>query len=319
MLAYVVCLEELHVPATHTASIAAVTNMTDDQTAETPDPNAKNVTDTSEKFVQSLEPIAEQLVEKEMPKKPVPFPPAISEINALADFYPEPYALMFRTMYLYGARVSETLKLMPRDFELTQDEDGRDVLLATLVTLKNKTAPLRVIPAIISGENLTDFQKEEAAITQHLMETLTHQTDRTARLFDTTRQRSFNMFFKQTYATRAIDPKTKTFTMLEDFKIHPHFLRHARLTHLVEEYPEYGNAIALMKYAGWSDPRPASVYLNLDWRHLARAMRKAPRTYGTAIVKPSDRSVISPQSRESAGSAAPSNGSSQEPQEGGKK
>lgn len=51
---------------------------------------------------------------------------------------------------------------------------------------------------------------------------------------------------------------------------HPHFLRHIRLTHLVQLY-NYDH-ILLMKFAGWSNPRPADRYLELGWEDLARTM-----------------------------------------------
>lgn len=46
----------------------------------------------------------------------------------------------------------------------------------------------------------------------------------------------------------------------------PHFLRDIRLTHLVVLFHRDGSR--LQKYAGWSDLRPASSYVQLSWQDI---------------------------------------------------
>ena len=205
-----------------------------------------------------------------MPSKPVPFPVPVDEIVPLSEHYDPPYDILFLTCYLYGARIGEALQLNKNDL-VTSHDSGRDMLVATLVTEKNKHTPLRVLPAILSGNDLNPFQEEEAKITEKLQE-YNSALETKAELFPgITRQLAYNNFARQEIEVKAIatHPERKI-VELENFKLHPHYLRHVRLTHLVTEY-DYSIA-RLMRYAGWSDPRPAAVYLQLNWRSLAKGM-----------------------------------------------
>lgn len=203
-------------------------------------------------------------------RKPIPFPIAINEIEPLAQLYPEPYDMLFRVCYLYGARIGEALTLRYSDLKLTRDNYGRDILTAHILTEKNKRTPFRVLPAIAGGVNLTPFQKEEAKITAKLLAALPDA--REGLVFPgITRQLAHYYFNKQAIAIRAFLMSERRIIDLEEFRIYPHYLRHCRLTHLVEEYGY--DHIKLMQYAGWTDVRPASIYLQLDWHNLAEAMK----------------------------------------------
>ena len=52
---------------------------------------------------------------------------------------------------------------------------------------------------------------------------------------------------------------------------YPHFLRHCRLSHLAEHH--HFDAIKLMYWAGWTDPKLANIYVRMDWRALAEAIQ----------------------------------------------
>jgi integrase len=204
-------------------------------------------------------------------KKPIPFPVTIDEILPLSSYYPEPYQTLFLATYIYGARIGETIALNKRDLQRTQDDDGRAVLVASILTEKNRINPLRRIPAILGGDNLTPFQTEEAKITEHVHAYSEYAKDK---LFpNVTRQTAFNHFSEQSInVTALVTQPEPEIVELNDFKLHPHYLRHVRLTHLREEY-NYDTA-DLMLYAGWTDTRPAAVYIQLDWRHLAAQMKR---------------------------------------------
>jgi len=203
-------------------------------------------------------------------KKPIPFPISIDEIETLAQFYPSPYSILFRISYLYGSRIGEALGVRADDFKIETDNYGREVLTVRLMTEKNKKTPMRVLPAIISGEKLTNFQKEEAVITKKVLEELPGEGERLV-FPGISRQLAHYYFSKQAINIRALLLAEKKIIELEAFKLHPHYLRHCRLTHLVEEYAY--DHIKLMQFAGWTDVRPASVYLQLDWHNLADAMK----------------------------------------------
>ncbi len=51
-------------------------------------------------------------------------------------------------------------------------------------------------------------------------------------------------------------------------QMNPHLLRGIRLTHLVTIYGRDG--MRLVKFAGWTDSRPAESYIRLDWRDIWR-------------------------------------------------
>ena len=62
------------------------------------------------------------------------------------------------------------------------------------------------------------------------------------------------------------------------FGINPHYLRHCRLTHMVQLY-NY-SIPQLIEFAGWSNSAPAMRYIHLDWRDQAEAIRKGAREKG---------------------------------------
>ena len=58
------------------------------------------------------------------------------------------------------------------------------------------------------------------------------------------------------------NPKTKKYEEEDQrFNIHPHWLRHSRLTHMVNIY-KY-NVPQLVEFAGWTDPKPAMIYIRM--------------------------------------------------------
>jgi integrase len=54
------------------------------------------------------------------------------------------------------------------------------------------------------------------------------------------------------------------------FGCHPHALRHSRLTHFVERFNL--NDSVLRQLAGWTDTRPSSIYVHLDYTAAAAQM-----------------------------------------------
>lgn len=58
--------------------------------------------------------------------------------------------------------------------------------------------------------------------------------------------------------------------LLEETGFNPHFIRHIRATHLVTIFDF--NEFELMKYMGWTDPRPAKHYLELKLSDVLRKL-----------------------------------------------
>jgi len=64
--------------------------------------------------------------------------------------------------------------------------------------------------------------------------------------------------------------KRRAEKIMERIGFNPHYIRHIRLTHLVR-YHNFTDQ-KLIKYAGWTDSRPAKSYVSLNWKDLANSM-----------------------------------------------
>lgn len=90
-------------------------------------------------------------------------------------------------------------------------------------------------------------------------------------IFNISRTNAWNRLAKVEISTRAIQGKD----IIEDYVkgVNPHYLRHCRLTHLVQTYGF--NELQLMRFAGWTNTKPAIVYVHLNWMDLAKVMTQA--------------------------------------------
>lgn len=66
--------------------------------------------------------------------------------------------------------------------------------------------------------------------------------------------------------------RQRVYQITRKIYLKPHWLRHLRLTHLTIDYGLTDQD--LKQYTGWSDSRPANVYVHLNWANLANKMRK---------------------------------------------
>lgn len=169
--------------------------------------------------------------------------------------------MLFYTCYLSGGRISEVLKLLRRDIIRVKSKKlhGKELLVFTLRTEKNRKYPIRKAPCVIEGTS-GDMANE-------LWEWL-QRFNNDDKLFPAlSRTNAWNKLSKVQIHVRA-DKKGKTIE--KDLKIYPHYLRHCRLTHLVENYNV--NDIYLMYFAGWSTTAPAIIYVRGDYMRLAKEM-----------------------------------------------
>jgi len=141
-------------------------------------------------------------------------------------------------LYLTGARISEVVRSVKKeDFR----KEG-DFLLVRIKTLKNRRQPMRIL-----GMPLED------PYTRIVLQYVTKAPD--GPLWNFSRQ----------YAWRLLKS-------LGGEKVHPHIFRHTRLTHCVV----YGNMheFDLMRFAGWSNIKPAYTYVHMSWRDLLGKIKK---------------------------------------------
>lgn len=201
------------------------------------------------------------------PKKPVPFPISISEIMRISGKFEGPKSRSLKALYyglfLTGCRISEILSHKPESYTVEDLKDGRRVLLCTTKTLKNKRVPFRRVPIPMYG-----LEKDMA---EYYLEFILSREEGEP-LWKMKRKTVGYHFRKINIPTQGYIWNPKGIVELPNFKLHPHYLRHSRLTDLVVRY-DYGPN-ELMQFAGWSDLRQMRVYVELDWKRLLKPMEE---------------------------------------------
>lgn len=201
-------------------------------------------------------------------KKPVPYGvPTLEEIYALGETCSAQDKALLYFLYLSGARISEALAVKKRDISARQLPTGDIATVITVTTLKTdlakgvNTARIREIP-------IGKHQLESAMLKD--IETWLLPIALDERIFSFTRQYAWQVLHSKTVSVQAYDPLTKELVVLNEFRVHPHFLRHCRLTHL---YQLYGlSAVDIMKYAGWVKPTMADRYIHSNWQDIYKKM-----------------------------------------------
>lgn len=159
---------------------------------------------------------------------------------------------LFCLLYLTGARVGEvTKRVRKKDFEQVKLKD-KNFFVISLFTEKNKRHPIRRIPINTEREN---------ELMKYVLDYLELLKDEDV-LFPFTIQRAWQIVSKILIKYKKVS-KNK-------FLNANHFLRHCRLTHLVVNYDF--NDQDLVKYCGWTNSIPATVYSHLRYKDLARKM-----------------------------------------------
>lgn len=138
-------------------------------------------------------------------------------------------------MYLTGARVSE-IKGLHYDKIWRETIQGKDCFVFKLANLKNKKVKEKYIPVVI---------EEEPELCQLIKSYYDSTT--TDIIIPGSHQRLYQI-------------------SMEELGYNPHFLRHCRLTHLTvnKKFTE----LQLTKWAGWTDARPATTYVSMDYTNL---------------------------------------------------
>lgn len=195
-------------------------------------------------------------------KKPIPYPMTLPQTVQIITSYPEKDRALAAFLYLYGARVSEALKFLAGDLVADEFEDKKVLIAKDLLTLKNKKHPTRSLVVTVKG-----MEGELAVDLAAYADTVPADQE----LFHYSRQTAYNRLSRQStmIKVRMIDGSMK---LLEDFKIHPHYFRHCRLSHLVTHH--HFDEISLMRFAGWSSPHLAEAYVHMDWHDFARRMNR---------------------------------------------
>lgn len=173
--------------------------------------------------------------------------PRYIDMPAVLTACPNPdWRNMATAIYYTGARSGEMIQVKVKD--VNQDEHNPDFLNITLPTEKNRTQVSRIVPISITQEPEGAALFADLARARPPEELLFNWGDQ-----PTTLLRKMRYNFNHYYAGVA-----------------PHYFRHCRLTHLVIKFG-YGSH-ELKQYAGWSDERPARVYVHLRVEDLQNKM-----------------------------------------------
>jgi len=150
-------------------------------------------------------------------------------------------------LYYTGSRIGELLQVKQED--VTINKDNHKFIDIKIMTEKNKHSPYRYVPINIDlepdAENIFIQNKEphELLFPKHNNKIKLTSYMRVAR-------RTFNKIWPG---------------------VAPHYFRHCRLTHCITEFDF--NDQELVKYAGWTDSKPAKWYVSLKTTDLLRKMR----------------------------------------------
>jgi integrase len=183
--------------------------------------------------------------------------------KSIPKLYPTNYPFkerdraLFCFLYLTGARVEEVVRgkkkfgVKKKDLEVVKI-DGKDFLVVSLYTLKNRKHPMRKVPIPI---------EKEGELVKYVLDYVKN-LNSDDYLFPFTKQRAWQII---RFILRKFKKKSKNKFMNAN-----HYLRHCRLTHLVTIYDFTDQE--LVKFAGWSSSAPAVVYSHLRFKDLARKM-----------------------------------------------
>jgi len=210
-----------------------------------------------------------ELENRPLPVRVKPIPMAIDpdkllkEINKInkSDYRNRWDLAVFTSfMYLTGARVTEAINVKRKHLEIRNN----NLFVVNLKTLKSRVYPIRQLPIAPVKTDKPFFE----ILSTYLEENSFQEDDF---LFP------FQSRFKVFYRLRKImipkllqlDPNKKAW-IEEDFHLHPHYLRHCRLSHLASIFDF--NEIQLMKFAGWSSTKPTIFYIKLSYSDILKKM-----------------------------------------------
>lgn len=151
---------------------------------------------------------------------------------------------LFIITYLTAGRIREIVRSKDRKSICKNDltivtEDLRLILLINLRNQKNKVRKRKDIPVPLDV-------KENAILWNMILDHI-NTVGTNEELFPISYQNAYEIITKLT-------------------TWNPHWIRHIRLTHLVTVYGYKEHQ--LIRYAGWTDSRPAKHYIEMNWKDL---------------------------------------------------
>ena len=194
-------------------------------------------------------------------KKPLPDPiETIKKVKVIGCRYKEddPARGIFFWLYLTGQRVSEMLEVRKYDIGFENTEHGENIIINS-ISLKNRNNPRRIISIPIYGEEyyMANYVKK-------MINSIENDEDPIVKYHRVT---VFKKLSKISLTISAVNPKTKKTMLKYTFKMHPHYLRHCRASHLAVIYG--CDIIQLMNFFGWASPTMPNNYIKYSWKVFA--------------------------------------------------
>lgn len=219
-----------------------------------------------------------------------PYPPSIEEIYTKADllFYKnerltKQLRALYFFLYLTGARLSEALEFTYNALK-TEKVGNKQIYTALLFTRKNKKKGVRTVPILITNEyeqkmfdefvevysHSIDFVFKGLIVKSELNEgkikNIKYKTKNGEKVkvfedrFASTKKRIERLFSMITFKTPVLDTDLKK-VEVEEYKLHPHLLRHFRASYLYGELKLRKED--LIEIFGWSDDREMQIYAQI--------------------------------------------------------
>lgn len=201
-------------------------------------------------------------------KKPIPMAiepkdliKSIHRINKLDSMHRWELTAFSSFLYLSGARISEGIDIKRNQIQVRSE----DLMVINIKTLKSRIYPLRKIPISPVKTDEPFFRIFKTFIDENTSR------DENDYLFNFSSRNLVNKYFKKIVIPDLLqlDPQNRTW-IEENFSLHPHYLRHCRLSHLASIFDF--NEIQLMKFAGWTSTKPAVFYIKLSYKDLLKKM-----------------------------------------------
>lgn len=178
------------------------------------------------------------------------------DLTALASF-----------LYLTGGRISEVLDIKRSNIETKRINENLEIFVVNIKTLKSRIYPMRIIPIapIKTDKPFYDIFHKFLSNNEYADDDY---------IFPFQTRFIINKKFKKVKIKNLLqlDPINKEW-IRQDFNLHPHYLRHCRLSHLASVF-DY-NEIDLMRFAGWASIKPCVFYVKLSYKDLLKKMIKA--------------------------------------------
>lgn len=199
-------------------------------------------------------------------KKPIPMPISprdlfkkVHELNNINFINRWDLTSLACFLYLTGARVSEALDLKRSNLEIKDS-----MIIVNIKTLKSRIYPLRILPL---GPIKSD--KPYYKIFHKFLTSNNYEEDDF--IFPFQSRFIINKYFRMIKIEKLLqlDPNKKKW-IEQDLRLHPHYLRHCRLSHMATIFNF--NELELMRFAGWTSIKPAVFYVKLTYKDLLKKM-----------------------------------------------